>query len=242
MARRQFVLDVLHPGRPNVSKADLSEKLAALYKTDKNRVVTFGFRTAFGGGRSTGFALIYDDEASQKKFEPRYRLVRVCSTPSATLKIFRLTIHFKSGLAEKIVKPSRKLRKERKNRAKKVPSSLFHDVLMSILILHLVPRNKEEQGCRAPQEGQVKDSPFICTFIMRACSHSHDNFMYHCMHMRFLSMNSTVLWHQHHRHQHPPSGHPVDRIMKCEGILMMSVLKVSLASHSIPSKSPTSCG
>lgn len=77
LARRQFVLDVLHPSRPNVSKAELSEKLAALYKTDKNRVVTFGFRTQFGGGRSTGFALIYDDEASQKKFEPKYRLVRV---------------------------------------------------------------------------------------------------------------------------------------------------------------------
>ena len=77
MARRQFVVDVLHPGRPNVSKDELSEKLAALYKADKSRVVTFGLRTQFGGGRSTGFALIYDDEASQKKFEPRYRLVRV---------------------------------------------------------------------------------------------------------------------------------------------------------------------
>jgi len=77
LARRQFVIDVLHPSRPNVSKSELSEKLAALYKTEKNRVVTFGFRTQFGGGRSTGFALIYDDEASQRKFEPRYRLVRV---------------------------------------------------------------------------------------------------------------------------------------------------------------------
>jgi small subunit ribosomal protein S24e len=77
LARRQFILDVLHPSRPNVSKAELSEKLAAMYKTDKDRVVTFGFRTHFGGGRSTGFALIYDDEASQKKFEPRHRLVRV---------------------------------------------------------------------------------------------------------------------------------------------------------------------
>ncbi|TFK77085.1 hypothetical protein BDN72DRAFT_807484 [Pluteus cervinus] len=101
LARRQFVVDVLHPSRPNVSKAELSEKLAALYKTDKARVVTFGLRTQFGGGRSTGFALIYDDEASQRKFEPRYRLVR-------------------SGMAKKIEKPSRKLRKERKNRAKKL--------------------------------------------------------------------------------------------------------------------------
>ena len=31
LARRQFVIDVLHPSRPNVSKAELSEKLAAQY-------------------------------------------------------------------------------------------------------------------------------------------------------------------------------------------------------------------
>jgi len=79
LARRQFVLDVLHPSRPNVSKDELSEKLAAMYKTDKARVVLFGFRTHFGGGKSTGFGLVYDDEASQRKFEPKYRLVRVRS-------------------------------------------------------------------------------------------------------------------------------------------------------------------
>ena len=70
-------MDILHPSRPNISRDELSEKLAAAYKTDKLRVVTFGLRTLFGGGRSTGFALIYDDEAAQKKFEPKYRLVRV---------------------------------------------------------------------------------------------------------------------------------------------------------------------
>ena len=77
LARRQFIIDVLHPNRPNVSKDELSERLSKIYKTEKGRVVTFGFRTAFGGGRSTGFGLIYDDEASQRKFEPKYRLIRV---------------------------------------------------------------------------------------------------------------------------------------------------------------------
>jgi ribosomal protein S24E len=77
--RRQFVVDVLHPTRATVSKSELNEKLAALYKTDKGRVSTFGFKTKFGGGRSTGFGLIYDDEESQKKFEPKHRLVRVRS-------------------------------------------------------------------------------------------------------------------------------------------------------------------
>jgi len=96
-----MVVDVLHPSRPNVSRAELSEKLATLYKTDKARVVTFGFRTHFGGGRSTGFALIYDDEKAHRSFEPRYRLVR-------------------AAMAPKVEKASRKLRKERKNRAKKV--------------------------------------------------------------------------------------------------------------------------
>lgn len=85
LARRQFVVDVLHPSRANVSKAELGEKIAAIYKSDKNRVVTFGLRTQFGGGRTTGFALIYDDEASQKKFEPKYRLIRVRSALSGLI-------------------------------------------------------------------------------------------------------------------------------------------------------------
>lgn len=111
-------MDVLHPNRPNVSRDQLSEKLAALYKTDKARVVTFGLRTQFGGGRSTGFALIYDDEASQKKFEPKYRLVRV-RKDLLFLVVFEFEL-LQSGLLTKVDKASRKLRKERKNRAKKV--------------------------------------------------------------------------------------------------------------------------
>ena len=75
--RKQFVVTVLHPTRPNLSRSELGEKLAALYKSDKARVVVFGLKTKFGGGSSQGFGLVYDDEESQKKFEPRYRLVRV---------------------------------------------------------------------------------------------------------------------------------------------------------------------
>ena len=44
-----------------------------------NRVILFGFRTAFGGGKSTGFALIYDTIEDAKKYEPKYRLARVSS-------------------------------------------------------------------------------------------------------------------------------------------------------------------
>ena len=44
---------------------------------DRECVFLFGFRTAYGGGKSTGFALIYDEIAFAKKFEPKYRLARV---------------------------------------------------------------------------------------------------------------------------------------------------------------------
>ncbi|KAH9849766.1 40S ribosomal protein S24 [Lenzites betulinus] len=101
LARRQFVVDILHPSRANLSRAELQERLAAIYKADKARVVTFGLKTAFGGGHTTGFGLIYDDEASQRKYDAKHRLIR-------------------SGLTTAPPKTNRKLRKERKNRAKKL--------------------------------------------------------------------------------------------------------------------------
>merc|ERR1711924_173349 len=56
----------------------LREKLATAYKiSDVNCVHVFGMKTAFGGGRSTGFALMYDNLAAAKKFEPKHRLKRV---------------------------------------------------------------------------------------------------------------------------------------------------------------------
>jgi small subunit ribosomal protein S24e len=101
LARKQFVIDVLHPGRANVSKAELKEKLAKVYDVrDPQSIFVFGFRTQFGGGKSTGFGLIYDSVDAAKKFEPKYRLIR-------------------NGLATKVEK-SRKQMKERKNRAKKI--------------------------------------------------------------------------------------------------------------------------
>jgi len=60
-----------------VSKDEIREKLAGAYKSQKDNVVVFGLRTKFGGGKSTGFGLIYDDVDSLKKFEPKYRQARV---------------------------------------------------------------------------------------------------------------------------------------------------------------------
>lgn len=48
-----------------------------MYKAEVTNVIVFGFKTKFGGGRSTGFALVYDSLDAAKKFEPKYRLARV---------------------------------------------------------------------------------------------------------------------------------------------------------------------
>ena len=68
-----------------------------MYKVNEvNRVILFGFRTAFGGGKSTGFALIYDTIEDAKKYEPKYRLARVSLSQCSMLLeevVFRLWIH-----------------------------------------------------------------------------------------------------------------------------------------------------
>jgi len=101
LARRQMVVDVLHPNRPSVAKTEIREKLAKMYKCTPDRVFSFGFKTNFGGGKTTGFALIYDTMDSAKKFEPKFRLRR-------------------QGVIEPAAKTSRKQKKGRKNRMKKV--------------------------------------------------------------------------------------------------------------------------
>jgi ribosomal protein S24E len=83
--------DILHPNRANISKEELRDKIATLYKANKEQVSVFGLKTQFGGGKTTGFALVYDSPEAMKKFEPHYRLVRV-------------------GLASKIEKASRQQR------------------------------------------------------------------------------------------------------------------------------------
>uniref|UniRef100_A0A8C3K248 40S ribosomal protein S24 n=4 Tax=Amniota TaxID=32524 RepID=A0A8C3K248_9CHAR len=100
LQRKQMVIDVLHPGKATVPKTEIREKLAKMYKTTPDVIFVFGFRTHFGGGKTTGFGMIYDSLDYAKKNEPKHRLAR-------------------HGLYEK-KKTSRKQRKERKNRMKKV--------------------------------------------------------------------------------------------------------------------------
>merc|ERR1712202_28569 len=76
LQRKQMVVDVLHPGKATVSKTAIREQVAKMYKTTPDVVIAFGFKTQFGGGKTTGFTLIYDNLDYCKKFEPHFRLVR----------------------------------------------------------------------------------------------------------------------------------------------------------------------
>mmetsp|Transcript_18465 Transcript_18465/g.22918 ORF Transcript_18465/g.22918 Transcript_18465/m.22918 type:complete len:138 (-) Transcript_18465:142-555(-) len=100
LSRRQFIIDVIHPGRANVPKSELQEVIGGMFNADPKLTMLFGFRVKFGGGKSTGFGLIYDNEEACRKFEPKYRLVR-------------------NGFETRVEK-SRKAIKEAKNKGKKI--------------------------------------------------------------------------------------------------------------------------
>jgi small subunit ribosomal protein S24e len=95
-----MIVDIIHPGRANVPKSELQEVVGGMFKADAKLTVLFGFRTKFGGGKSTGFCVIYDSEEALRKFEPKHRQIR-------------------GGFVEK-KETSRKAMKEAKNKGKKI--------------------------------------------------------------------------------------------------------------------------
>lgn len=100
LGRKQFILDVFHSEKPNIPKKELQKKLAEIFKVaDESTILLFGFRTRFGGLKSTGFGFIYKNIELARETEPLYRLLR-------------------NNLIE-INKTSSKQRKEKKNRMKK---------------------------------------------------------------------------------------------------------------------------
>ena len=53
----------------NVSKEQIKKKLAAQMKAKEEAITIMGLKTKFGGGRSSGFAVIYDNADAKKQFE-----------------------------------------------------------------------------------------------------------------------------------------------------------------------------
>merc|ERR1712146_452964 len=81
MSRKQCVVDIWHNNTACASRTDIAETVAGRYRADAENVVLFGFKTRFGGGRTSGFCLIYDSKDARKKYEPIHRLRRTKDAP-----------------------------------------------------------------------------------------------------------------------------------------------------------------
>ena len=100
LARKQVQVEMIHPETSNISKAAIKAKLAGIFKSKDECITVYGCHGKFGGGRSTGFAFIYDSLDDRKKFDSKCALLR-------------------DKLADK-GKGTRKQKKEVKGRVKKV--------------------------------------------------------------------------------------------------------------------------
>merc|ERR1712086_348603 len=76
LKRKQVVVELIHPNQGSVSKAAINAKLATLFKVKEEQISLFGLHSKFGGGRSSGFACIYDDLDARKKCDTKCMLLR----------------------------------------------------------------------------------------------------------------------------------------------------------------------
>ena len=74
--RKQFIVDLSHPGEKAPNRDEIKDLVSAKLKANKENIVIFGLRTVFGGGKTTGFGLIYDNLDALMKIEPKHRLVK----------------------------------------------------------------------------------------------------------------------------------------------------------------------
>ena len=82
-----------------------------MLKSKEENINIFGMKTKFGGGRSSGFACVYDNVDARKKFDTKTGLLRV----SFDLSYLILQDGFRTKPAK-----TRKQKKEIKARVKKV--------------------------------------------------------------------------------------------------------------------------
>eukprot|EP00351_Strombidinopsis_sp_SopsisLIS2011_P006126 CAMPEP_0116877170 /NCGR_PEP_ID=MMETSP0463-20121206/8984_1 /TAXON_ID=181622 /ORGANISM="Strombidinopsis sp, Strain SopsisLIS2011" /LENGTH=134 /DNA_ID=CAMNT_0004524251 /DNA_START=38 /DNA_END=442 /DNA_ORIENTATION=+ len=108
LARKQCSIELIHPEMANLSKAQIKEKLAKVLKSKDECISIFGLQTKFGGGKTTGFALVYDSFDAKKKYDQK-------------------TLRKRDGLVEK-KKVGRKQYKEIKRRIKKIRGVRKHKV------------------------------------------------------------------------------------------------------------------
>ena len=118
LCRKQFIVDIYHPGIAQPAFPAIKAQIAKMYKVqDPQTIILSGFATKFGGGKTSGFGVIYDTLAAAKKFLPRFVLAREghevkAKTPRKARKEFkkkwRMCHSFRDYKKKEMKKASRK--------------------------------------------------------------------------------------------------------------------------------------
>merc|ERR1711998_122430 len=120
LQRRQMILDVHHPNLATPDKETLKGMLAEYLskakgmKASAEATVIFGMKPAFGGSKSSCFALVYDSVDAAKKHEPKHRLMAAGHMEKPTVVVGR-----KQRKEKNCEKKFRGTRKEKRVRAQK---------------------------------------------------------------------------------------------------------------------------
>nr|KAF6445024.1 hypothetical protein HJG59_015877 [Molossus molossus] len=69
LQRKLMVIGVLYPGKAREPKTEIWGKLAKMDKTTPDVIFVLGSRTCFGGGKTTGFGMIYGSLDDTEKNE-----------------------------------------------------------------------------------------------------------------------------------------------------------------------------
>jgi small subunit ribosomal protein S24e len=76
LGRRQLQVELIHPESGSISREQIKEKLSTMFKVKTETISIFGLHSKFGGGRSTGFAFIYNNLDDRKKYDMKKNLLR----------------------------------------------------------------------------------------------------------------------------------------------------------------------
>ena len=68
---RVQTIEMIHPDMPSVSKAQIKEKIVKQLKCKEECITIQGLHSKFGGGRSSGIALVYDNIDLLKKYDSK---------------------------------------------------------------------------------------------------------------------------------------------------------------------------
>eukprot|EP00923_Selenidium_pygospionis_P025636 GHVN01045301.1.p1 GENE.GHVN01045301.1~~GHVN01045301.1.p1 ORF type:complete len:133 (+),score=20.35 GHVN01045301.1:64-462(+) len=108
LCRRQLAVEITHPSE-NPSRSILRELLRKKYKVnDVKSILIYGCKTAFGGGRTNAFVLLYNSPADAKRFELKHRLLSNSIIDQET----------KSGIGRRSKKEVKNRRKRFRGKAK----------------------------------------------------------------------------------------------------------------------------